>query len=164
MIEGEFGELLKTMRPSAQLFRLVRDMFMDAWEQRHAQTKEIRKTIKRDLGRIEKQIDGFLERIVDASSATAIKAYERKIDMLERERLIAEEKLAETRAENGARSAKAKENLELALSFLSSPWKIWASGDIQLRRLVLKLAFAERLPYCRKQDLELLKPPYPSRC
>lgn len=41
-----------------------------------------------------------------------------------------------------------KEKLEPALQFLSSPWKIWKSGNIHLRRLVLKLAFADHVEYC----------------
>jgi hypothetical protein len=36
------------------------------------------------------------------------------------------------------------------MQIITNPWKLWASGDITLRRLVLKLAFAERLAYCRK--------------
>jgi site-specific DNA recombinase len=37
------------------------------------------------------------------------------------------------------------------LTFLANPWKLWESGNINLRRAVLKLAFAERIQYCRIQ-------------
>ncbi len=39
--------------------------------------------------------------------------------------------------------------LEPVLAFLANPWKLWDSGNIHLRRIVLKLAFAGRLRYCR---------------
>ena len=39
------------------------------------------------------------------------------------------------------------ELFELSLQFLSNPHKIWASGHDQLRKLVLRLAFAERIEY-----------------
>jgi len=39
---------------------------------------------------------------------------------------------------------------ELAMGFLSSPWKIWSSGQFKLRRMVLSLAFVERIAYSRR--------------
>ena len=149
-LEGDFEKLLKSLRPSAVLMRLARDMFFDAWEQRRAQTEEIAQELKRNLTRIERQIDGFLNRIGETASAAAAKAYERNIDALERDRLLAEDRISEMRRANGPDSKTAKEKLELGLAFLSNPWKIWASGDQTLRRAVLRLAFSERLSYCRK--------------
>lgn len=51
-------------------------------------------------------------------------------------------------------------NLRIALTncsnspaLLSSPWNLWNSGQLTLQRTVLKLAFAERITYCRKTGL-----------
>lgn len=44
-----------------------------------------------------------------------------------------------------------EEKLELALKFLSNPWKIWENGSVPVRRLVLKLAFAGPIQCCRKE-------------
>ncbi len=64
--------------------------------------------------------DGLLERIVEATSSTTISAYERKIDALEKEKLVAVEKL-----ENGFKPrASSGRMLELSLKFLSNPWKL----------------------------------------
>ena len=76
-----------------------------------------------------------------------IAAYEGRISGLEREKLILAEK-----AENPGQSVKSyEEMLELCLRFLSSPWKIWTSGEFEMRRLVLKLAFSEPLVYVRDE-------------
>ena len=40
-----------------------------------------------------------------------------------------------------------EEKLEPALQFIASPWKLWESGQITLRRMVLKLAFTDRITY-----------------
>ncbi|QBX99531.1 hypothetical protein E2K80_01315 [Rhodophyticola sp. CCM32] len=60
--------------------------------------------------------------------------------------------------ENLAKQAEPKdtfeEKLEPALLFLANPWKLWESPSLhrtQLRRLVPKLTFAERLKYYRNQ-------------
>ena len=39
--------------------------------------------------------------------------------------------------------------MELALRFLSSPWKIYKNGDFAMRQTVLRLAFAEPNRYCQ---------------
>ena len=50
---------------------------------------------------------------------------------------------------------------ELALSFLSNPWKLWASGPYHLRRIVLRLAFSDRVAYCRQNGFSNVKTTLP---
>ena len=38
-----------------------------------------------------------------------------------------------------------------AFAFLSNPWKLWASGKVEWQRLVVRLAFVDRLAYCRNE-------------
>ena len=85
-------------------------------------------------GKLEMRIDGFLDKIADPDSATAVTAYERRIEKLE----------------TASKPRGPAETLEPALLFFSNPWKISASGCSELRKLVLRLAFAERPAYCRK--------------
>ena len=42
-----------------------------------------------------------------------------------------------------------RRKLEHALTFLANPWKLWETGQIKLRRTLLKLAFRDHLEYCR---------------
>ena len=74
-----------------------------------------------------------------------IARYEDKIDLLEREKT----KLAQEMAEMAKPKGSFEEKLEPVLTFLANPFKLWASGNITLRRLVLKLAFADRIQYDR---------------
>ncbi len=144
-IEGEFEALLKRMRPSASLFKLLGAMLEGAWKQQLAQMNDWRKDVRKDVLKIEKQIDQFLDRIVETSSRITIKAYERKIASLENEKLLASEKL-----ENSFKpKATYGQMLELSMRFLANPCKLWESGNINLQKLVLRLAFSERLAYHR---------------
>ena len=52
-------------------------------------------------------------------------------------------------AQPGAKHQSFEALLEHALRFLANPWKLWESGDITLRRMVLRLAFADRFEYHR---------------
>lgn len=145
-VEGRFERLLTSLRPTAGLVAIVRAMFADAGQQRALQAKATSKALKSDLKRMEKETDKFVDMIGDASSHHAIRAYERKIDKLEQNKLIAEQKLAEL----GSGRDQKPEKVELALGLLSNPSKIWASGDQAMRRLLLKLVFTDRISYDRK--------------
>ena len=144
-IEGDFEELLKKMHPSEGLLGIVKAMFADAWDQRAKQQGAIKQTMVREVARLDRQIDSFLDKLADTASPHAIRAYERKIETLEREKLMAQSKLAEIAAPRDS----APKKLELALEFLKKPYKLWASGNMEHRRLVLKLAFADRIQYDR---------------
>lgn len=40
---------------------------------------------------------------------------------------------------------------ELAMQFVAKPYKIWASGRLDLRQIVLRLVFSDYLVYCREK-------------
>ena len=146
-LEGDFVAMLRSMRPSASLTRLVTEMVKYAWEQRMEQVSALRTSLKRQTTSIEKQIDELMDKLVDASSELTAKAYERRIEKLEKERLLMEEKL-----ENGLDPNTSQgQILELSLKFLSNPCKLWESGNLILQKLVLRLAFAEHLSYCKNE-------------
>ncbi|MFQ6549895.1 recombinase family protein [Aestuariibius sp. 2305UL40-4] len=156
-LEGAFADMLQTMQPTDGLFALVRQMFKDAWDQQLARVQSQSGEAKRQIKAIEKQVDGLMDRIVEANSSSVISAYEAKIDRLETEKLLLTEKLRKT----GQPKRSFEEMFELAMAFLASPWKLWASGNLPLQRTVLKLAFAERLAYCRKEGLRTPKTTLP---
>ena len=153
VVEGEFEALLKQMRPSARLFQVVRAAFKRAWDIRLAQANEIKKTLRRDILAIEKQIEQLVDRIVEAPAQSAVAAYERRLAKLERDKAVKAEKL-----ETGGRPQRSFEEMfELAFCFLANPWKLWTSERLEDKRTVLKLAFAHRLAYHRNGGFRTLK-------
>ncbi|MBV1865129.1 MAG: recombinase family protein [Rhodobacteraceae bacterium] len=134
MLEGDMGALIKTLQPSQNLFELVKVMFREAWTQRLAQAEDIVKSGKSQIKAIEKQVDALLGRIIDTTNPTVIRAYEGKISDLERSKTKLQDQLAHHIA---PASGTFEEKLEPALQFLASPWKLWESGQISLRRMVL---------------------------
>ncbi len=143
LVEGQFVAMLDTLTPAPKLFTLAHAMFKDAWTQRMAQAKAVAKTYERETAKVEAQIEGLLDRIVDATSQSVVTAYEKRIHSLERSKVALEEK----RARSTQRHGTFEELFELAFGFLSSPSKIWNLGRIECQKLVLKLAFCDRLEY-----------------
>lgn len=156
-IEGEFADIVKSLQPTQGLFELTKAMFRNAWDQRAKQAEARLSMLREDMKVIAKQSEGLLERIMAASNLTVIAAYEEKIEDLERKRMLMVEKLQN----NDVPSGKFDDFIELSLEFLANPWKLWASGDFFLKRTVLKLAFSERLPYCRKKGYRTPKTTLP---
>lgn len=149
-LEGEFEDVLRRLEPAKGLFALAKAMFKDAWDMQRGKSEEVKKALKADIAKIEKQIDQLLDRIVDANGGeSVVSAYEKRIAKLERQKLLAEEKLAET----GAPKHTLEESFEHAMTFLSKPWKIWENADFALKKTILRLAFIEPLPYCRNEGL-----------
>ena len=145
-IEGAFEELLQEMQPSETLIKLTCAMFKAAWDQRSAQASHLKQRLNRELAKVETQMDGFLDRIVGTTSMSVVAAYEKRIENLETEKLLIAEKL-----KNPVTPRYSFDDLiELACKFLASPWDIWSLGNFKLRRIVLKLAFTERMVYARK--------------
>ena len=108
-------------------------MFKDASAHRLAQAGDMAKVLKCDMLSLEKQIGQFLDRIVETDNITIIKTYEARIARLEREKLIAAEKLAKT----GKPAHSFEKMFEHACTFLSSPCKIWESGQFNMKRMAL---------------------------
>ncbi|MEM9477985.1 MAG: hypothetical protein AAGA71_22110 [Pseudomonadota bacterium] len=145
-IEGAFIKLLAELRPSETMFELVRAMFKDAWTQRTAQINDTARTFRTQAVEIEQSIDEIIDLAANAKNPRLIARYESKIEKLEMEKLVLQEK-----AQNYRKPEHTFEQLfELCMRFLSNPCKLWESGRFEMQRLVLRLTFSEHLQYCRK--------------
>ena len=113
--------------------------------------------LKAQLKELEKQIEGLLDRIVDASSPSVISAYEGRIAKLEREKILLAERAARTVPPKG----RFEEFIELSLEFLSKPWNLYENGSLALKQTVLRLAFAEPLRYSRESGYRTIETTLP---
>jgi site-specific DNA recombinase len=156
-IEGDFAVLLQHMTPTREVFEIARAMFRHAWDTRLEQATQALATLKADIQRLDRQIEQLLDRIIDSDNASTVAAYERRLGKLEKEKLLAAEKLQ--KKPGPARPF--DEMFELACNFLSSPWNIWESGSLAARRMVLKLVFSERPAYSRNSGFRTPKTTLP---
>ena len=159
VIEGEFETILRALQPAEGLFRAARAMFEDLWNHRLArgQGQGQRKALADQIARIEKQVAQLLERILDASVPSVIRAYEDKVRGLEEEKILARERLAQA----GRPVRSFQDTLRTALGFLATPWNTWENGNLEDRRAVLKLAFPARLNYRRGEGFRTADPALP---
>ena len=156
-IEGEFTEMLARVTPTPTLVNLAYSMFKNAWAQRLEQAQAFALGCKREADQIDKQVQKLLDRVVEASGTSVIQAYEKRIARMERQAMVLREK-----SQNADRPKQPFDELfELAMQFLASPSKLWASGKMEYRNLVLRLTFADRLSYCAKTGFRTPKTTFP---
>ena len=128
-------------------------MFRTVWDHRLAHAEAGKADLKRQVKDIDHQITGLLERIVDASSPSVIKAYETRVEALEKQRILMTKKMDIMVPAKDTY----EESVELSLRLLSSPWFIYEKGSLPLKRKVLKLAFAEPMRYSRTEGFRTTK-------
>jgi site-specific DNA recombinase len=145
VVEDAFASLLTDLRPTSDLFAFARDIFADIWDQRMGSAKTRAQSVKAELKKCESDIAALLDRVIEANSTTLIKAYEDRIQALELRKL----ELSENLARSGKPVQDFQTSFRTAIAFLANPHKLWVSERIDYRRIVLKLAFADRLRYAR---------------
>ncbi|MCK0197408.1 recombinase family protein [Ancylobacter sp. 6x-1] len=158
-IEGDFEKLLAELTPSEELFVLAFEMFRDLWNARTNAAQSDTSALKRDLAQIEKKVAQFLDRIVETDNRSVIAAYEARIRDLETEKALVAEKIGRS----GKPVAMFDETYRTAFSFLANPCNLWASDRLEDKRAVLRLVFAERLPYVRGEGYRTAKTSLPFR-
>lgn len=78
---------------------------------------------------VDAQIEALLDRIVEASSASVVGAYEKRIEKLEREKLVLAEKAAQSVPPQG----RLEEFIEHALALIARHWSIYENVCFSLK-------------------------------
>lgn len=79
-----------------------------------------------------------------AESPTLITAYENEIKRLEETKIVLSEKVAQTALPR----ADLSETYQTAMAFLANPLKLRQSEALETKRMLLRLAFPERVSDC----------------
>jgi site-specific DNA recombinase len=146
-IEGEFETLIQSAQPNERLFGLAERMLRKWWESLSVHSKDQAKALAAQLAKIERDVDKVVERILDVSEPKVIAKFEERIRDLEQQKIATKERMAKT----AQPASSFDDTLRTAMTFLANPWNLWSSGQYEQRRAVLKLMFANRLQYARKE-------------
>ncbi len=142
-MEGAFADVIQQVEPAAELIDVTRTLLHDAWSQRFAEAERGQDEVRKQLADIERTTQGLLDRIIEATSPSVISLYEKRLEQLEREKIVLKERASKTVLPQ----ERFEDCIELALGFVSNPWNFYQNGGLPERLAVLKLAFAEPLRY-----------------
>ena len=156
-MEGDFEALLHQMTPDRPLFELAHDILKDQWEGKRHRFTETRKKIKANIIQLETKAESLIKRLLGTEEASLIKVYETQLKRLEENKLVLMEKADKYRQP----LATFEETYRTACEFLANPCNLWTSPNWQDRRILLRLAFAGRIPYCTKTGYRTAIPALP---
>ncbi len=142
-LDEDFKELLKTIYPKPGAMKLAKAVVLDLWEKRIETLDGQQTRLERQLADIKKQVDVLSSRVVRAMDEKLARVYEDQIIKCQRESEDLQGKLRDL----GVSSVSFETALEVVFEFLKNPLFIWETKDINAKRLVLKLVFAEKLAY-----------------
>ena len=147
VIEGDFENLLRGIQPKKTTCTVIHAMLKDLWEVRRANAVFASQKIRQELETLDRKVSQVMEHILATTSPHLISAYEKEIQRIEETKAVLAEKAA-TAPEN---VTPFDETYRTALEFLLNPCKLWDSGKDEGRLILLRLAFADRLPYCKNE-------------
>ena len=142
-IDDHFVNLLQVITPASERVERLEAQLRLEWQQRNSRETQARDDMKQQIKVIEGKIAALLDRIMVSDSPTVISAYERKVEQLERDKLVLQEKTARCGTALGSFDG----TFRTALNFLAKPYDYWEKGTLESRRTVLKLALASPLQW-----------------
>ncbi|MEM9469447.1 MAG: recombinase family protein [Pseudomonadota bacterium] len=93
-VEQAFEELLKKMRPTEDLLKVMYSMFRDHWDNRLHQIGSEAESIEKAMEKVDGQVQQLLDRIMASENDTVIAAYEKRITELQDSKIVLQEKIA----------------------------------------------------------------------
>ena len=143
--EAKFLELVHRLdRETSGLLLLV--LWLNARKQhapRAVLDDDDRARLRQEVGRIERQIEQLVDRIINADSPALTSAYENRVRSLETEKA----EIAEKMSNCGRVLPEFDDHFRTALEFLKNPKTLWYSKALEDKRALLKLAFADIYRY-----------------
>jgi site-specific DNA recombinase len=142
-VDMHFTNLLRSSYPKPGAIRLAKVMATQLWSKKMQNLEAHQKSLVARLEQARKQVEVLADRAVHATNDRAVRIYEEQIAKYSSEGDILQDKVRKL----GTRSVSFETALETVFAFLENPLVIWEKPDINAKRLVLKLVFAEKLAF-----------------
>lgn len=148
LLEERFEALLLAVQPRPEVLELVRVAMQGLWEERMADFKGLIERQQREAEEIDRAIKKHCDKVLEADSPVVIKALEGKIEELSARKLRLGSRIEADTGDLGRYDFRT--TLGTVFDFIREPYRMWKSGRLDLRRVVLRLVFSEPLVYDRK--------------
>ncbi len=145
-MESQFETLLKQLTPAKSLMKTATKMFKSLWDNETKDKNRRKQDLQKHIKQLDREKEKIIDKLIKTDIESVIAAYEKRIQDIELDKVVIEEKLSNL----GKESASFDKNFRTAKEFLSNPYRLWDRGQYLGKRAVLKLAFPQHLIYDRK--------------
>jgi hypothetical protein len=132
---------------------MASEMFKELWEDRRRLSGDETQAMKTQLLVLDERTEKLLNRLIETDNRTAIQKYENEVTRLEEEKLLIRERIQKC----GRPLEPFEDCFRTAMTFLANPCHYWSSDRLEDKRMVLRLVFAKRLAYHRKEGFRTAK-------
>ena len=149
-IHTEFESLLSEYQPNEKILDVVKIRLLERWKERMIGVGTVRKERQKKLDDIQRQIEGYLKSLNHCTNSTVIKKIEENVEALEAKRLRLGGKVKKLSDRNYDFNAA----VDHVFSFIKDPLDMWQKGNLERKRLVLRLIFEKALVYEKGRGFE----------
>ncbi len=142
-IDTEFEKLLRLATPKPEALLLAKAIALDVWKGKVGDLETQQARLERGLQETRRRIDALSTRVAKAVDDHLIGIYEEQIIKARDEAEIFQEKIKNL----GVSAVSFETAFEVVLAFLENPLFIWANENINAKRLVMRLVFADKLAF-----------------
>jgi site-specific DNA recombinase len=142
-LHKDFESLLRKVAPKPELAEYTLAIVLEVWNRKIQQLDLQVKVVEKELVQTREDISSLTTRLLKTENETLIGAYETQLIELAKREALLNEKFEHPQTEKVDFGTAAKK----VFDFIESPYYEWVNGDIQRKRLVLKLVFSESLAY-----------------
>ena len=142
LIENRFGVLLSMAKAKDQVVDYTIALFLKEWKERKVNQGRITAKKEKALFAIVEEKTNLIQRISKASDIVA-KEYEKRIEELSKQEALVSEQITNP----AIKGLSFETALEAVLAYIKNPSDKWKNGTLNDKRLVLKLVFADKIPY-----------------
>ena len=145
-LEGQFERLLQTLATSDDTLNILKMRALEIWGHKEERQADVRAQSRQALRMLEVELRDLADKLASTRSEIVTQTLEARIEDRTRERaLILEQEPSPVTQATDVGTA-----FETARNVLKNPYQIWKEGDLDMKRVVTRLAFTTPLPYDRK--------------
>lgn len=135
------------MRPSDALLALAKEVVHDCWKQKKGEFNRQLADCDKEKKELDVNVEKLTSLLLDTDDAIMVEVFKERL----KETHIKRQHLAVRSRQMYSIDTSIEDALGTVFDFIGNPLGMWANGDLEDKRLVLKLAFAKQLPYSAKE-------------
>ncbi len=143
IVDQEFLGVLRSISPRVEAIQLAKAVLLDLWGKRVKNLDDQRALLEKKLSETKRDVESLSKKIIRAVDEAVVRVYERQIVKLDEERVALEERLGKI----GIDAVSFETALEAVMDFVKDPCVTWENGDLNAKRSVLRLIFADKLAF-----------------
>ena len=149
-LEPRFETLLEEITPSKPILGIAQKMFSELWETRRVYQEQVSEQLKTQHRALEQKIEKSINKVLDLDSPSVISALEKRIEEME----VQKAKIAQQCEKSSEPLMSFEDTFGTAMRFLANPLLVWRSSQYDIKIMVLRMCFTERLTYIKNQGFE----------